>query len=241
MAGNCIDVRARFFEDDGDEDHHEDHHDEAAVVHVEQDGPAQRAASQQLASTTLKQVQRRALRRWDTMLRRVAARLKSRMGHEHWAEFTKFATETFRPAYVRMFLESKRPLACCGPIAGGGCRRRFVVDAATQRGLRRLSGLHADHTYDLNHLCDLWLRCMPAAPACWDDGVKGLRVAYLLCGVEPQGEWQPCIKLRCGRPRLPAGAVDARPAEGYCHVTDGAHYEHVLAESDICGEMSRLQ
>ena len=105
--------------------------------------------------------------------------------------------------------------------------------AAPQRIDFHLAGLHLDHEYDVRHICEAWMRAMPANPRRWDDGVNGLRLAHLLFGVQPLGAWPARVRLRCGNNRY-YGAGD-QDHDDFCHTTDVAHYSRVLAPADLAG------
>ena len=122
---------------------------------------------------------------------------------------------------------------CCGSLDGETCPHRFAVEFAGPAVGFALAGLHLDHEYDVRHICDTWLRTMPAHPRSWDDGVNGLRVAHLLFGVQPLGKWPARLRFRCGNNRY--YGRDDQDFDPFCHTTDIAHYNRVLTRADFVG------
>jgi hypothetical protein len=110
------------------------------------------------------------------------------LGEQHWKAFVRFVRRVFRPAFLCVFVPANDTLRCCGSLDGEACPHRFIIDFAGPSVQHfTLAGLHLDHEYDVRHICDTWLRTMPAQPHSWDDGVNGLRVAHLLFVVQPLG------------------------------------------------------
>ena len=124
------------------------------------------------------------------------------LGERQWKAFKRFVRRHFLRTFLDLFDPADHVLRCCGPLDGGCCPQRFVVDlAGPQRVDFRLAGLHLDHEYDVRHICEAWRRAMPANPRRWDDGVNGLRLAHLFFGVQPLGAWPARVRLRCGNNR----------------------------------------
>ena len=155
------------------------------------------------------------------------------LGQQHWMAFVRFVRRVFRPSFLRVFSPTNDTLRCCGSLDGETCPHRFTIDFAGPSIGFALAGLHLDHEYDVRHICDTWLRVMPAHPRAWDDGVNGLRVAHLLFGVKPLGKWPARLRLRCGNNRY--YGRDDQDYERFCHATDVAHYARVLTRADIVG------
>jgi hypothetical protein len=109
-----------------------------------------------------------------------------------------------------------------------------------------MSGLHLDHGYDVNHICDVWkgvIKKQDQPLSCWDNGIDGLLVCQLLFGVSSRpGKtgplWDANLVFRCGHPS--SRHKKQRPindgSSEYCHKQSKAHYRFVLTESDLVAE-----
>ena len=177
----------------------------------------------------------RSRKRYHALFQRIArCGIADALGERQWQAFKRFVRRHFLRAFLDLFDPADHVLRCCGPLDGGCCPHRFVVDlAGPERVDFRLAGLHLDHEYDVRHICEAWRRAMPANPRRWDDGVNGLRLAHLLFGVQPLGAWPARVRLRCGNNRY-YGAGD-QDHDDFCHTTDVAHYSRVLAPADLAG------
>ena len=202
-------------DEDGDHDHNHDH---------------VRALNRARALTRA-----RSRKRYHALFQRIArCGIADALGERQWKAFKRFVRRHFLRAFLDLFDPADHVLRCCGPLDGGCCPHRFVVDlAGPERVDFRLAGLHLDHEYDVRHICEAWRRAMPANPRRWDDGVNGLRLAHLLFGVQPLGAWPARVRLRCGNNRY-YGAGD-HDHDHFCHTTDVAHYSRVLAPADFAG------
>ena len=145
----------------------------------------------------------RGRKRYHALFQRIArCGIADALGERQWKAFKRFVRRHFLRAFLDLFDPADHVLRCCGPLDGGCCPHRFVVDlAGPERVDFRLAGLHLDHEYDVRHICEAWRRAMPANPRRWDDGVNGLRLAHLLFGVQPLGAWPARVRLRCGNNR----------------------------------------
>jgi hypothetical protein len=177
----------------------------------------------------------RAIKRFNALLQRIQnCGIRTALGEVSWKSFVSFVRRHFRPAFLRLFAPTDDVLRCCGTIDGDRCPHRFTVNFASTQSIEfDIAGLHLDHEYDVRHICDTWLRTMPAHPRSWDDGVNGLRVAHLLFGVQPLGNWPARLRFRCGNNRY--YGRDDQDFNRFCHTTDIAHYNRVLTRADFVG------
>jgi hypothetical protein len=119
-------------------------------------------------------------------------------------------------------------LRCCASLDVRLAPHRFTIDFAGPSARFTLAGLH------VRHICDTWLRTMPAHPRSWDDGVNGLRVVHLLFSSLASSH-------SANDPRGSAFAAETTATtvattqdyERFCHATDVAHYARVLTRADL--------
>jgi hypothetical protein len=167
--------------------------------------------------------------------------MRKRLGEAHWAAFVRYAEAEHKAQFFRALAPASGELRCEGKLDGTPCPNGARIDlrhvSSTECGAA-LPGLHMDHTYDVQHICAIWSRALPAAPSSWDDGICGALVAQLLFGTEDhvlaqcsaRRVWRRQIRLRCGNTR---GSVEAQHADEFCHDVAGAHYEHALQVEDL--------
>ena len=199
------------------------------------------------ASRAVRQLCRdRASKRWSALLTQTKSRIghkfgmRKRLGEAHWAAFVRYAEAEHKGAFFRALTPVSGVLQCHGKIDGTPCPKGVCVDL---RKLTRdkcgdaLPELHLDHTFDLQHVCEVWSKALPDEPTSWDDGLCGPLVAHLLFGVEehvlaqcsPRPIWKPQLTFRCGNVK----GVKGQRAGDFCHDVAGAHYEHALRVEDL--------
>ena len=134
-----------------------------------------------------------ASRRWSALLTQTKSRIghqygmRKRLGETNWAAFVRYAEAEHKDAFFRAFTPVSGVLRCEGKIKGTPCPKAIRVDlcATTRHECGDvLPGLHLDHSYDVQHICDVWSEALPKDPVSWDDGLCGALVAHLLLGVE---------------------------------------------------------
>lgn len=167
--------------------------------------------------------------------------MRKRLGEANWAAFVRYAEMEHKAQFFRALTPASGELCCEGTLDGAPCPKNVRLDlrdvSSSECGAA-LPGLHMDHTHDVQHICAVWSRALPATPRSWDDGVCGPLVAQLLFGTEDhvlakcsaRRVWRRQIFLRCGDVR---GGVDKQCADEFCHDVAGAHYEHALQVEDL--------
>ena len=194
----------------------------------------------------------RASKRWSALLTQTRSRIghrcgmRKRLGEVHWAAFVRYAEAEHKAALFSTFLPASGVLCCEGKLDGTPCPKQLRLDlrvASHAQCADTLPGLHVDHTHDVQHVCDVWSRALPAAPRAWDDGICGALVAHLLFGVEdhivaecsPRHVWRRQLFFRCGDvvARRAPESPKSQHAGDFCHDVAGAHYEHVLRPEDL--------
>ena len=183
---------------------------------------------------------KRASQRWSSLLTQSKSRIghdykmRQRLGEKNWAAFVRYAESEFKEDFFDALVTSTGVLSCAGKLNGQPCPHKFEINLKAKSSIEceeELPKLHLDHTYDVNHICEVWSDALPSAPKSWDDGICGPMVAQLLFGTQDhvlaqrseQPMWRQQVITRC----CTIGGIKG------CHKLGQAHYEKVLTVEDI--------
>ena len=191
------------------------------------------------ASNAVKRVcRRRASQRWSAWLTQTKSRIgfkngmRDRLGPKNWRAFVRFAEQEYKEDFVCAFLPASGELCCEGKLDGEPCPKQLKMDLVNMSSIHceeELPKLHLDHTFDLEHVCDVWSAALPAEPNAWDDGICGPLVAHLLFSTKDKvvGDgvhWRRQLAFRCGAVR----GVQGQRAKDFCHDQNHPHDRYRL-------------
>ena len=189
---------------------------------------------------------KRGIQRWSSLLTAKSSRLakangmRQFLGERCWADFKEFANSNYREAFVNAFSPKDGVLRCKGPLDPSGpaiCPQSFSVDVRqlgssspvqSKIASERLSLMHVDHTYDIQHICDMWTSLSRRSPPRWDHGINATKLCQYLFGVNETDGNVACLSFRCAVPSID----DQCP----CHHVARPHYHHTLQPKDLVGQ-----
>ena len=187
---------------------------------------------------------KRGIQRWSSLLTATCSRLakangmRQFLGEQCWIDFIRYANAHHREAFLQAFNPRDGVLRCSGPLEKNSgqiaCPQCFHVDVRqlgssspqqSKIAADRLQLLHVDHTYDVQHICDMWKSLSIQSPPRWDYAICAPKLCRLLFGVEATEHGEACLSFRC--------AVLAGNDQCPCHHVARPHYGHTLHAGDL--------
>lgn len=187
---------------------------------------------------------KRGIQRWSSLLTAKSSRIakangmRQFLGERCWKDFVKYANDTYREAFLQSFIPQDGVLRCVGPLEPAAhltpCPQHFRVDvrqlgssssAHSKIASDRLQLLHVDHTYDVQHICNVWKSLSTQSPPRWDHGINAAKLCHYLFGVNATDDAVACLSFRC--------AVLSTNNQSPCHHVARPHYGHILQPSQL--------
>lgn len=187
---------------------------------------------------------KRGIQRWSSLLTATCSRLakangmRQFLGEQCWIDFIRYANAHHREAFLQAFNPRDGVLRCSGPLEKNSgqiaCPQCFHVDVRqlgssspqqSKIAADRLQLLHVDHTYDVQHICDMWKSLSIQSPPRWDYAICAPKLCRLLFGVDATEHGEACLSFRC--------AVLAGNDQCPCHHVARPHYGHTLHAGDL--------
>ena len=189
------------------------------------------------------QARKRGIQRWSSLLTAESSRLakangmRQFLGEQCWRKFVQYANAHYREAFLQAFTPQDGVLRCKGPldsISTTTCPQHYRVDVRqlgssstlqVKIAAKRLSLMHIDHTYDVQHICDTWKALSKPSPPRWDHGICATKLCQYLFGVKATDGNVACLSFRC--------AVLSINDQCPCHHVARPHYGHTLQPSQL--------
>jgi hypothetical protein len=180
---------------------------------------------------------KRAQQRWCRWLTATKSRIGGTNGLRealgpHWQDFVDHANRHYKPDFVTHFSTTMR---CCGDIDGNHCPHAYTVDPWMPSDLKKLAGLHLDHSFELSDICDAWKNAIQDRDLkSWDEGVDGELVCHLLFGVNDHPnltqtgdhKWRAQVHFRCGESKQ-------HKKGNFCHDTRFKHQNYQITANNL--------